>query len=372
MARKGENIYKRKDGRWEARYARGCTIAGKIKYGYCYAKTYREVKEKLAAAKAALSTGTAVSSSNTKRRFSKYCDEWLTINRNKVKESTHVKYLSMLEKHVKPKLGGYYAESLNSIVIEQFAHNLLYENGLSPKTVRDILTMLHAILKYTARQLPMMPQIEIIYPKEVKKEMRVLSKEEQERFTHYLLSNMDECKFGIQLALMTGLRIGEICALRWSDVCLKEKVIRVRYTMQRIKNIDTNSEEKTKVIITEPKSGSSIRIIPLTDYVIDFCRRWEAKNSAAYILTGKIDQYMEPRCLQYKLKQYTKDCGLAGVHFHTLRHTFATRCVEVDFELKSLSEILGHSSPTVTLERYVHTSLELKRNNMNKLPAFGF
>lgn len=80
---------------------------------------------------------------------------------------------------------------------------------------------------------------------------------------------------------------------------------------------------------------------------------------------------MEPRTLQYRLAKYTKECGLEGVHFHTLRHTFATRCVEVGFEIKSLSEILGHATTTITLDRYVHSSIELKRNNMSKLAAIG-
>ena len=113
-------------------------------------------------------------------------------------------------------------------------------------------------------------------------------------------------------------------------------------------------------------------MIPLTDYIVKLCRQWKNEDPSAYVLSGRSDQFVEPRCLQYKLKKYTKECGLENVHFHTLRHTFATRCVEVNFELKSLSEILGHSSPNITLERYVHSSLELKRINMDKLSAFVF
>ena len=355
MAKKGENIYKRKDGRWEARYG----------------KTYREAKAKVTEAKSYLTQKSYVPGTSGRRCLASYCDEWLRINRSKVKESTYVKYLSMLEKHIKPKLGSYYIQSLSSVLIEQFSHDLLYTEGLSPKTVRDILTMLHSIINYVARQVPIMPHIEIVYPKDVKKEMRVLTVEEQSRFTQYLLKDMDETKFGTLLVLMTGMRIGEICALRWGDVDLNEKVIQVRYTMQRIKDTSVEGDTKTKVIITEPKSETSIRDIPLTDYAAELCRRWKAKNSASYLLTGSEDCFIEPRCLQYRMSQYTRECGLENVHFHTLRHTFATRCVEVDFEIKSLSEILGHSSPTVTLERYVHSSMELKRRNMNKLVCFA-
>lgn len=371
MANKGENIYKRKDGRWEARYIKGRSTDGKTLYGYCYGKTYREAKSKVAEAKVLSVPRSFSPGKNSHRCFSSYCDEWLKLNRSRVKESTYVKYLSMLEKHVKPKLGSYYPESLSSVLIEQFSYELLCKESLSTKSVRDILMMLHSILKYVARQVPAMPQIEIVYPKDTKKEMRVLSMEEQTRFTQYLLADMDESKFGTLLALMTGMRVGEICALRWTDVDLDRKVIHVRYTMQRIKDTSAEGPAKTKVIITEPKSEKSIRDIPLTDYAAELCRHWKAKCSAAYLLTGEENRFMEPRCLQNRMKQYARECGLEGVHFHTLRHTFATRCVEVDFEIKSLSEVLGHSSPTVTLERYVHSSMELKRSNMNKLSCFA-
>lgn len=118
MPRKGENIYKRKDGRWEARYVKGCTTEGKTAYGYCYGKTYREAKAKVTEAKARLVQNLPHTGGGTRRCFSSYCDEWLKINRSKVKESTYVKYLSMLDKHIKPKLGNYYVQSLSSVLID--------------------------------------------------------------------------------------------------------------------------------------------------------------------------------------------------------------------------------------------------------------
>ena len=200
--------------------------------------------------------------------------------------------------------------------------------------------------------------------------MRVLSPAEQKRLMKYLFEDMDSCKFGVLLALLTGMRIGEICALRWDDINLKDKTIRVHATMQRLKNIDSVVEGKTKIIIGSPKSDKSNRIIPMTGQTALLCERMQTKSKADFVLTGT-EQFMEPRTLQYRLKKYTAACGLEGVHFHTLRHTFATRAVEVGFDVKTLSEILGHSTTTVTLERYVHSSLELKRTNMNKLDAVG-
>ena len=373
MSKKGLNIYKRKDNRWEARYIKGYRSNGTVIYGYCYAKTYREAKQKAEQARANLLMGKPVGTAPNKRRFSHYCDEWLKLNRNKIKESTYVKYNAILQKHIKPKLGGFLVQSLSSLVVEQFSHELLYEQKLSAKTVKDILTMLHSIIKYTARQIPeSLPIIEIVYPKIPKNEMRVLSREEQTRFVSYLLQDTDECKFGVLLALMTGMRIGEVCALRWENISLSDKTIKVDSTMQRLADLNEDRTNKTKIVISNPKSDNSFRMIPLTEYTVKLCKSQYCPNPSAFVLTGESTRYIEPRQMQYRLDRYTKECGLEEVHFHTLRHTFATRCVEVDFEIKSLSEILGHSNPRITLERYVHSSMELKRNNMNKLANIGY
>lgn len=371
MARKGENIYKRKDNRWEGRYIKGYQPTGEAQYGYCYAKTYTEVKKKLTEAKSDLLKN-RLSTAAKMQEFSYYCDQWLLMNRTRVKESTYVKYSATMEKYIKAKLGAYPVHTLTSAGIEQFGYELLFTEALAPKTVKDVLTILHAVLKFTEKQLPgQMGHIEIIYPKEVKKEMRVLTREEQTQFVSYLTENMDSFKFGVLLALFTGMRIGEVCALRWGDISLKERTIKVSATMQRLRDFSENRDARTKVVISTPKSVNSARVIPLTQTALSLCRNRYSNQPEAFVLTGEAESYIEPRVLQYRLCKFTRDCGLEGVHFHTLRHTFATRCVEVDFELKSLSEILGHASPRITIERYVHSSMELKRHNMNKLAAVG-
>lgn len=366
---KGENIFRRKDGRWEARYIKGHELSGKIKYGFCYGKTYREAKEKVAKFKANVANGDAVSANLSKHRFAYYCDEWFRLKSSRIRESTRIKYGTILEKHIKPKLGGCFPPGISTGVIDEFTRELLFDDGLAVKTVHDILTMLHSVLKYTATLFPgAFPVIEINYPKESRKEMRVLSREEQSRFMNYLLSDTDSCKFGLLLALSTGVRIGELCALRWSDINIRERTIRVAATLQRLHDTDMQGEARTRIVIGEPKSGTSARTIPMTNQLADLCRQMYPGNKEAYILTGTAG-YMEPRTLQYRIEKYTHACGLEGIHAHTLRHTFATRAVEVGFEIKSLSEVLGHSTTTITLERYVHSSMELKRLNMDKLNA---
>ncbi len=373
MSKKGENIYKRKDGRWEARYIRAYAADGSAKYGYCYGKTYNEAKIKLGFARSAMLCGTAANEqkSASAKHFYLYCDEWLKLKRSCVKSSTYIKYLAIIEKHIKPRLGSLPISSFTSLISEQFGYDLIHEQKLSVKSTRDILTVLGSILSYAEKQNAVMQKIEIIYPRLEKKEMRVLSRDEQKKLMNYLLEDMDNCKFGTLFTLLTGLRIGEVCALRWKDISLADGTVKVSASMQRLKDISKGASTKTKIVISDPKSFSSARVIPLSPLALVLCERFAAVENA-YILTGDEKKFLEPRALQYHMKKYAKECGLEGVHFHTLRHSFATRCVEVGFEIKSLSEVLGHASPKITLERYVHSSIELKRENMKKLASLGY
>ncbi len=368
---KGENIFKRKDGRWEARYIKGYEFSGKIKYGFCYGKTYKEAKEKVTKCKAAIVGSSPLPTSASRHRFAFYCDEWLHLRKCKVKETTYTKYDIALEKHIKPHLGSCFPAAITGKLVDEFAEKLLFEEELAPKTVHDILVVLHGVLTYTARFFPgSFTDIEMNYPKCRHQEMRVLSREEQQHFITYLLTDMDTCKFGVLLTLFTGMRIGELCALQWGSISIKESTIRISATLQRVRNMESVGDTRTKIVLGSPKSETSTRTIPLTEYIVNLCKKMNPHNDTAYVLTGA-ETYMEPRTLQYRMKKYTHDCGLEGVHFHTLRHTFATRAVEVGFEIKSLSEILGHASTTITLDRYVHSSMQLKRENMNKLEAVG-
>ncbi len=365
---KGENIFKRKDGRWEARYIRERDIYGKIVYGFCYGKTYKEAKDKASELKSLGEGLRPVKTPLSRRRLAVFCDEWLCSCRVRLKSSTCCRYETAVEKHIKPRLGSLLPASITDGIAADFTAALLSE-GLSPKTVRDILAVLRLILRYVSKRLPGgLGEIALSAPKEQRKEARVLSLEEQERFVSYLVRDLDCCKFGVLLAMFTGLRIGELCALRWKNISLKDRTVRVDSAMQRIKN--DGGESRTKIVVGSPKSDLSYRVIPLSESAARLCAHMEPDDRSCYILTGTQD-FLEPRTLQYRLKKYAKDCGLEGVHFHTLRHTFATRCVEVGFEIKSLSEILGHATTVITMERYVHSSLSLKRENMQKLTAVG-
>ena len=193
----------------------------------------------------------------------------------------------------------------------------------------------------------------------------MLTQAEQDALISILMNDMDLYKFGVFLSLYTGIRVGELCALKWEDFDTTQTTLKISKTMQRIQDTENGSLSKTKIVITEPKSKCCVREIPLPTFVTDISRQF-VSNPKSYILTGS-DRYVEPRIMQNRFKSYINASGISDANFHALRHTFATRCVEVGFEIKSLSQILGHANVNITLNRYVHSSFELKCSNMNKL-----
>lgn len=197
-------------------------------------------------------------------------------------------------------------------MIETFTNSLLSGDNLAPKTVKDILMVLHSVLRFASKRCSQtFPQVEISYPKEVKSQMRVLTREEQDHFIRYLLCDMDSCKFGVLLALLTGMRIGELCALRWENVSMEDRTIRISSTMQRLKNTDTERQAKTKVVIGTPKSSNSVRVIPMSNNAAKLCEKMRPADDTCFLLTGQPD-FMEPRTLQYRMKRYTSACSLKG------------------------------------------------------------
>ena len=182
-----------------------------------------------------------------------------------------------------------------------------------------------------------------------------------------LRNSQDRRDVGSLLALATGIRIGELCALKGEDICLEKGVLYINKTMQRI-SCSEKAETKTKVVCTAPKSECSARKIPLSKMICKLLAPYV--KSGAYLLTGEAEKYCEPRNLQYRFRKVLKSCGIEEATFHTLRHTFATRALELGMDIKSLSCILGHASVAITLNRYVHPSLKSLREQMEKVDGF--
>jgi len=378
MSKRGENIYKRKDGRWESRVLRGHEQSGKPVYAYFYGKTYKTAREKASAYASADNRPSLLSRKDTSSGtlfFRSVLDLWLERKKLGLKESSYVKYSNLIDKHIKPSLGNHLLTEVSGAAISVFiAHKTSFGTSaldykLSVKTIRDIITIIKAVMRFAKDEgwLADIPNIKLTLPRESPREMRVLDKDEQAALEKYLRDDMDLSKLGILLCLYTGLRIGEICALKVGDIILDECTLTVNRTMQRVQTTDGSSPVKTKVLTTTPKSDCSVRVIPMPKHLIDIIKLLIPPKPDAYLLTGEKERYIEPRTYQNRFKTYLAECGVRDANFHSLRHTFATRCVEVGFEIKALSEILGHSNVNITLNRYVHPSLDMKRSNMEKL-----
>ena len=363
MAKRGLNIYKRKDGRWEGRFIKERRTDGKYKYGYVFADTYGETKHKLIERKNAWASSISeVTASKAKLRV--VGKEWLDNSATFLKESTIAKYRDYFNGYIVNALGDCNIGNITNGDLTEFCRNIMSDKGLCQSTMLSILGVLNGIKKYAENNgLTVNYVTDCVNFKVTRSDRRVLSSNERLKLIKYLENHMTRRNLGIYVALYTGIRLGELCALRWEDISLIEKKMHIRRTMQRIR-CDDDEPTKTKIVITPPKSECSKRTIPL---LTDLCRRMKVfYNPDSYVLTGEDETYIEPRLMQYYFKNVLDACGIEDANFHALRHTFATRSVANGVDVKCLSEILGHSSVTVTLSNYVHPSMETKRKNMVK------
>ena len=300
-----------------------------------------------------------------------FAEKWLAAVKVSIKESTYMKYWNLLYSYIIPELGGMEWNSLSRDTVEQFCARLLStggkkQNGLSAKTVTDIMSVMHRIAGYAADHGAALPfNLSSITVKKEQKEIKYLTRKQQDRLYRYLRVNLSGRNLGLLICMFTGLRLGEICALRWEDISFPEQTIHVHQTMQRIQTKD-DPNRRTKVVITSPKSSSSARRIPIPRELLKILYSFR-ENRTGYVLTGRSDAFVEPRAMERHFDKVLKHIDMEHINFHALRHTFATRCVEMDFDVKSLSEILGHANVNITLNRYVHPTMELKRRNMQKL-----
>lgn len=365
MSRRGDGIRKRIDGRWEGRYT--VMISSEKKYKSVYARSYAEVKEKLQTAKENEQARRERIDSETHSNdrtilFREAAQEWLEHIGKERRHSTLVKYYGIYSKYLSV-LNSYRLSDLTQNHIDEVFY--LSENMESKQLQKTVSVTLNQILKFAGQKYEIHSLGYEKYIKiERKKTVEVFNRSEQVRLMTYLYEGeKDIYKIGILLCLCTGLRLGELCALKWIDIDCDMRILHVTSTVQRIavKGYAT----KTALYEGAPKSECSLRDIPLPNELIMLLKKYG--NKGMYVIKGS--KPAEPRTYQNKLKKYLKEAGIDHKNFHVLRHTFATNCIESGMDVKSLSEILGHANVKITLNRYVHPSMEKKRQYINKLSA---
>ena len=369
MPRRGENIRKRKDGRWEARYPIGWNEQGTKTYASVYGQTYREVKEKR---QLALEKNNLFVHSKKEYMFKDVVQLWLENNRIRLKESTIYRYSYLIETHILPELGDMKVNQITGPVINHYlagkskSGRLNGKCSLSPAYVRSIMLIVSAVLRFAVENGMCDPlHTQINKPPIQPREPVILSRELQNKLENYLLQDIDETKLGVYMSLYTGMRIGEICALSWEDVDLQNRVIYVRHTVVRIRT-EEDGKVITKQIIDRPKTNASLRCIPICSSLLNVLDAYAEHSCSEYVISNN-SQFVLPRTYEYRYSRLLKLSNIPHINYHALRHTFATRCIESGVDVKSLSEILGHANVSITLNTYVHSSIELKREQLEKL-----
>ncbi len=437
MGRRGENIHKRGDGRWEARVVAGQPVCGKTTYKSLYARSYKAAKAKkkdylagraaaaeIAANPAAGTAANTVASiintavnvtanpavqedlsavskdagcgflssveplpipagtsdaaqpqSGPVTYFNEVAARWLASKKLAIKESSYAFYSIVIDKHLLPKFGKLdikkvNTEQINTFLLEEMDHGRIRDGGpLSDKTISEIKSILNRILRY-ANAHHLITEVPESMPITVKKKPKPVFTE-QEMISIENRAREEDTAFAMSVLLCgyTGIREGEICALQWSDFDWENRTISIRKTVSRISNTERRSGARTRVVVGLPKTECSIRTVPVPESVVNYFKE-HSGPSINYVITGT-PKYMEPRVCRDRFTRFLRRAGVKHHTFHTLRHSFATNCIEQGMNVKVLSEILGHSDVSITLARYVHPSMESKKAQMNKLKTFA-
>lgn len=358
MSRRGENIYKRKDGRWEGRYPKGRKTNGRIHYGYVYASTYQETKEKVIHCRSEYQQ-----IRETKGEYAGTVNQWVSYWLESevvecVKLSTYASYCYKFRRYILPDIGDIKLVDLNKNMVQEMIQTW-QKAGLAHSTIRVLIQLLKMSMTWAQKKnfLLSNPCDDLHLPKKKPSKIKALSIKEQKKLE--IVAKKDSRGFPVLLALHTGLRIGEIAALSWNDIDFDEQIIQVKHTYQRIPI--AKDGKKTSLIYTDVKSQSSVRTIPFSKQVKKWLYQLQKTKKGMFVF-GKGDTPLEPRTLTNYFQLILKKAQIGHFHFHQLRHTFATRCIEAKSNIAAISALLGHASAKMTLDIYVDGAMEERRN----------
>nr|WP_312938663.1 site-specific integrase [Oscillibacter sp.] len=364
MSRKGENIYKRKDGRWEGR-----VHVGDGKYKYFYAKSYREVRIKMKDISKDESSKTN-GSIGIKKNADDLFEAWLTGDvLRRLKPSTYESYYHCMRSYVIPHFHIPENRELSACSINRFVDNMNRNISISETYRKKILSIFKMALREISKNAPQVAAFAdlVTLPKvQTQKEIPIFSMNEQRLIEHAIQGSDDKKALGILLCFYTGIRLGELCGLKWRDIDFEMGTMCIMRTVSRIRNFD-GGEQKTMLHVGTPKSKSSLRKIPLPTFLLKLLDNMHLHSieDNCYIFTGNFKPF-DPRIYQKIYKNVLLEAGVRDRKFHTIRHTFATRALELGVDIKTLSEILGHSNVNITLNVYAHSLMEHKRAAIDK------
>ena len=377
MARHGENIYKRKDGRYEGRYVTGKKSNGTTRFGYVYGMRYTDVKKRLLEKKAEIQQTIHPEAAVRGMTVEKWMRSWLETDLlGGIKASSYLTYQNQMNRHILPCLGRMQMASITPEMVHSFLE-CLQAKGLGENTVRGIYRLLSAAMRAALDDgiITKNPCRKICVKRGERVQQRVFSREEQKKVEKMLSQGEDLTAL---FAMYTGLRLGEICGLRWSDINWENGTATVCRTVQRLKRMDADKclkcgDAKTYLMIGSPKSLSSCRTIPIPTFLLKRLEMQKKQRSAAQLTKGYIFgtgmRAADPRTIQRRFAGVVRRLEIPHAHFHTLRHSYATRLLEMGVDVKTVSQLLGHSSAKTTLDCYAHSLLDQQRSAVAKLSA---
>lgn len=366
--RTGENIYKRKDGRWEARVPIGHSTTGRLQYKFLYAPTYREVKKKKQLFVEQKTIIVPPAPAEDLYTVSAIARLWLANNEPIWRPATYNKYENSLKKYILPKWQNTVITQITQSDYEEWIDELSKKGH--PSAVSTVNLVLRSIQRYLLTYKMQSTQFTVIdaqSPLTVCRKTDPLNDTEWSLLSDYALDTPCPTTHGILICLYEGIRVGELCALRWKDIDISNQTIHIRETLHRLPDkTDPSRKHKTCLSFGPPKSGKE-RHIPIHPVLLPLLAQEKSYHDTDdFIVSGTV-HIVEPRTFTNRFHRILKHCGIRKVNVHLLRHSFATRCVEAGIDIKALSEILGHKTVKITMDRYVHLSQQYKQKQLSLL-----
>lgn len=380
--RNGEGtIRQRTDGRWEVRISGGIDFATGHKMRVSrYASTEEEAVQAL--------NQLRVQFGSSRRKVSpmllgEWLDFWLqTYMISSLKQSTYASYQTYARVHFKPALGEVPLKSLSTRILQQFYNYKFEEEGLSPKSIRNMNLYLHKALSQALQEglIDSNPASGVTLPRARRPQVEILTRDDQAKLVQATYHH----RYGVfvRLVLMTGLRMGELLGLRWEDIDFHSNMLHIQRTLNRLQKRDlpdTFSGNRTEIVIQEPKTENSIRTIPLLPQLIKDLMTWrslqemdraaagEQYQDTGMIVTNPMGGYIEPRTFKKYYDQILEIARLRHFTFHALRHTMASMLYFNGVDSISISKRLGHAQVSTTANIYAHVMEAADQKNADIL-----